>query len=40
MQAAEAGAALRRRGRPRRIEPEATLLALSAETVLDPAMSG
>ena len=38
--AAAGGAALRRRGRPRRIEPEATLLALPAESVLDPAMSG
>jgi len=34
------GAALRRRGRPRRIEPESTLLALPADTVLDPAMNG
>jgi ElaB/YqjD/DUF883 family membrane-anchored ribosome-binding protein len=41
MQAAAAGgAALRRRGRPRRIEPESTLLALPDETALDPAMSG
>jgi ElaB/YqjD/DUF883 family membrane-anchored ribosome-binding protein len=38
--AATGGAALRRRGRPRRIEPESTLLALPADTVLDPAMNG
>jgi hypothetical protein len=38
--AAAGGAALRRRGRPRRIEPEATLLGLPTEAALDPAMGG
>jgi ElaB/YqjD/DUF883 family membrane-anchored ribosome-binding protein len=37
---AAGGAALRRRGRPRRIEPESTLLALSTEAALEPAVGG